>query len=82
MLNSNLFPKIYPNPTGSLFNIDLESGNYLMSIYNAQGQVVLQKRLNGTEKIDVTTLKNGMYYIKIQDSNSSATFTQKLLKQD
>jgi hypothetical protein len=53
-----------------------------MSIYNAQGQVVLQKRLNGTEKIDVTTLKNGMYYIKIQDSNSSATFTQKLLKQD
>ncbi|MGZ3866430.1 MAG: T9SS type A sorting domain-containing protein [Bacteroidia bacterium] len=70
--NYNTF-KIYPNPASS--SIQVEGINFQdqgKKIYDVIGNTVLQSKQNA---IDVSSLENGVYYIKIGNS------TQKFIKQ-
>ncbi|MCX6231984.1 MAG: T9SS type A sorting domain-containing protein [Bacteroidetes bacterium] len=67
--------QIYPNPAKDKLNINLEKFSDFrkttLSIYNIQGQLILQKIVNqAVTEIDISHLAKGMYFIKIDnDSN-------------
>ncbi|MDA3882990.1 MAG: leucine-rich repeat protein [Bacteroidales bacterium] len=59
--------KVYPNPAHSYITIS-SSNKEPITIYNNQGKVVLQTKINGEEKIDISHLPNGVYFLKDQDN--------------
>lgn len=67
--------KIYPNPVSSKLNIELpstvESAN--VSITDAQGRSVLVSSVNGVSSVDVSTLREGIYFVNIDNENYSIT---------
>lgn len=67
---------LYPNPTKDILNIKLANGNDLpdaYKVYNLLGQLVNEKQVNHISelKIDVSSLSNGMYFIKVIKEGAS-----------
>lgn len=66
---------VFPNPVGYAVNIGFnaeDAGHAVISIINQTGTVVLSKTVTVTEgenirKLDVSSLTNGMYFIKLQN---------------
>ena len=67
---------LYPNPTASILNLDLEKEIEVstIAIYNTLGQLVLvipnAKQVN---RIDVSSLTKGSYFIKLNTEKGSVT---------
>lgn len=68
---------IYPNPNNGEFVLELngstnEVKESLVSIYNLMGQHVFEKQVmsNGKQTIDVSTLTNGTYLVKVNSNGS------------
>jgi len=59
---------IYPNPSDDKTNIEIENTiNATIEIYNVGGRLVFSKELNSkVEKIDVSGLQEGMYFVKVK----------------
>jgi hypothetical protein len=61
--------KLYPNPTSGLITIELEGLQKVM-IYNALGQVLLDKETNGDAlQLDLSEFEDGLYWVKIISQN-------------
>ncbi|RFN60441.1 T9SS C-terminal target domain-containing protein [Marixanthomonas ophiurae] len=59
---------VYPNPAHNILNVELlDNREATYSIYNVLGQQVLKGSVNRTATINVDTLSNGLYLIKIND---------------
>ena len=59
---------MYPNPAENILNIELlDNREATYSIYNVLGQQVLNGSLNRTATINVSTLSDGLYIVKIND---------------
>lgn len=58
---------IYPNPTSSILNIEVKEQTQI-TIVNVLGDVVLKQTIAGLNKLDVSALNSGVYFI--QDSKS------------
>lgn len=73
---------VFPNPTADFVNIYMNrNAEYTLTIYNLQGQQVLQTTVNGTQaQVDVHGLNNGIYTIQLLESKTGATLTKKLTK--
>lgn len=76
IFNSSNKISLYPNPTNHILNIDTPNNFEIKSIniYNLIGQSILNQILI-QKTIDVSTLSNGTYIIKINSSNESITKT-------
>jgi hypothetical protein len=73
---------IYPNPANSEITIKVDDfkGNSTIEIYNAVGQIVYTGDLKNTEqKINISDLADGIYYIKISEGKMIKG-TRKLIK--
>ncbi len=59
--------QLYPNPAFNELNIlASEYQNLSMNIYNSLGELVLERKSFWTaEKIDISRLKNGLYFVEI-----------------
>jgi hypothetical protein len=75
---------IYPNPTTTTTTLEYGglNGEIYLKAINAQGQIMLQKTLNGMaqiqrEVIDVSTWPAGVYWIEL--SNEQGQVTKKLV---
>ncbi len=65
---------IYPNPIKSLLNINLKSDvETNVEIYDVLGKRVYTKMINTSKALNLQTLKNGIYILKISQENSSIT---------
>ena len=59
---------VYPNPANSILNVELlDNREATYAIYNVLGQQVLNGSINRTATINVDTLSNGLYLVKIND---------------
>jgi len=59
---------VYPNPASSILNVQLlDNREATYAIYNVLGQQVLNGSINRTATINVGTLSNGLYLVKIND---------------
>jgi len=66
--------KVFPNPVDEDLNIDLGTliGNQV-EIFNAIGQLVLRKEMNGSEdRIKVDALASGLYFVNIHTDKGIA----------
>lgn len=63
--------QIYPNPTSDYLNIKTQSNNYNFSIYNSLGQIMNATSVEN--RIDISSLSNGIYFMKIETETTSAT---------
>lgn len=57
--------RIYPNPAKDHINIDVQSSNYDLNIYNAEGRLLQNYRHSKSERIDISGFSEGMYFIQI-----------------
>ena len=70
---------IFPNPTQDFLNINIEnSEDYNYLIYNVIGGVVKKGKLDSNQKIDVKSLPENMYMLRIYNKNKS--FVSKFIK--
>lgn len=69
---------IFPNPANTEINIVLPSNdNTQIEITNAIGQLIIKDQ--NKNKIDISNLKNGLYFISVK--HNQQTHTQKIIKQ-
>lgn len=69
---------IFPNPTHTIVNIELENNNKLLNVqvYNTDGKLVLIEK---TTKIDLSNLNQGIYFLRI--STKEGMSNQRVIKQ-
>ena len=77
--------KVYPNPTSGLISIEFEnkkSENFLLTIYNIQGQIILNKEINkdGIVLVDIENNKPGIYYYMLNNLKSRQFSWGKIIK--
>ena len=70
--------KLYPNPASDNLTIDIANATSISYVItDIQGVVVLKDKISGnTVKVDLTTLKSGVYFVKANDSD-----VNKIIKQ-
>lgn len=62
---------IYPNPSSDFISIiNLNSGNFTLTIYNIDGKKIKEAKLK-SNKLDINSLPNGIYIINITDGDIS-----------
>ena len=66
----NLKVIVYPNPTSGVININ-GLNKYNLKVYNNIGQILLQA--NNTNAIDVSSLPNGVYLVRVSNGVKSST---------
>jgi hypothetical protein len=79
LFNNSL--SIYPNPMTTELSFGFENQNkeYTWTIKSSQGQTILSHQSNQFEKIDVSQLSSGVYYLEIELGNQK--ITKRLVKQ-
>lgn len=71
----------FPNPTTDFINISAKNNIKSISIINANGMTVKHINLNGSSlQISLTDLNKGVYFIKVEQSNSEF-YIQKVIKE-
>ena len=67
ILNPTTEVCIYPNPADDMLYIETkETGNILVKISNALGQVVYQEYISNSQRIAVKSLANGIYNVEVR----------------
>ncbi|PQJ74492.1 T9SS type A sorting domain-containing protein [Polaribacter gangjinensis] len=61
--------KIFPNPTKNYLNVTTNSNYFSYQIYSIQGKVLQSGQSNTFNKIDVTKLNSGIYFLKASIDN-------------
>jgi len=75
-LENNSSLRIYPNPTSSIINIETSAEINEIIVSNTIGQEII--KTNGN-KVDLSTLKTGIYIIKIQLEDNTSVI-QKVMR--
>ncbi len=66
----------YPNPVVDKLHISLKSNNAKVSIYNINGQIVIESVLADLQgSVDVSSLAKGVYFVKVDNK-----FVKKIVK--
>lgn len=80
-LRSEIVDKLYPNPAKRIVNIDLrEKGNFQYQILDKSGIFVKKgELLSKLNQIDISNLKNGLYFLKIYNNQKKEIETKKLI---
>jgi len=66
---------IYPNPTSDILNIQLDNENDgVYEVYDIQGRnIAADSILNGRGEVNVSSLSNGVYFVKVTQGKSTST---------
>ncbi|MCT4639134.1 MAG: T9SS type A sorting domain-containing protein [Bacteroidales bacterium] len=81
--NNNSSIKVYPNPTDGIVNVsadNLPDNEMLISVYNTLGIKVIEQQFYNQQQLDLTSLKQGLYFIRIFDHNNKIVGTTKIIK--
>lgn len=79
--NFDLQPEItlFPNPTSTTLNITSKSEINSVAIYNTLGQLVLDFSNKTISSLDVSSLKSGNYFLRI--NSTTGTKTERFIKE-
>ena len=61
--------KMYPNPVKNQISLTGITKNQNFEIYNAEGKLIKKGKYSPDQKLDVTSLMKGIYFLKIDDQN-------------
>jgi Domain of unknown function (DUF5122) beta-propeller/Secretion system C-terminal sorting domain len=84
--NETIFPNeilIYPNPSNSIFNLDLNNNNQIFenySVHNILGQKIINQKIinNNINEINLENYPNGFYILSLENLEKTIDF--KLIK--
>jgi len=62
--------EIFPNPAADFIQIIGDEQKGQLSIYNVQGQLMLQKQTSGNQQIDITQWPRGNYFVSLRKGQS------------
>jgi len=80
-MDDNKLLKVYPNPATNKVNIEYSGAPFTVSIFNSLGENILSKVSNSESlTLDVAHFKQGIYFIRVQDSNQRITNQKVLIK--
>jgi len=69
-LEEGIISSIYPNPAKDMIHINTkEQGNFEISILNTYGQVLLSGIMSSGDAVDISDLKQGVYFLKLTDGS-------------
>ena len=71
---------IYPNPTNDLIRLENDERISFISIYNTLGERLKEWQHRGGQSYNIDHLRNGIYFVKLMDSNNQNIKTVKLYK--
>ena len=76
---------VYPIPSKGIFNIDLKSDVKNIQVVDITGKVIYNEEVEGattstTEKVDLSTFNDGVYFINVSDDNKTSTYKVLLQK--
>ena len=73
--------EIYPNPSSDFITVKVPSQHFYISITNILGEIVLRDNsLNQSKNIDVRSLPNGIYSVKIFTNDKKSGIKQLVIK--
>ncbi|MCF8367052.1 MAG: carboxypeptidase regulatory-like domain-containing protein [Bacteroidales bacterium] len=61
---------VYPNPSGGTFNIHGINDSFRLLVTNSQGQVIMNRTINDSYQLDLTSQPNGLYFVKLTSNES------------
>jgi hypothetical protein len=75
--------KMYPNPATDHLVIDHRRNmfNNFVTIYDLTGKLLMRKYLEMDNRLDISELKNGIYFIEMELNNGKDRFIRKFIKQ-
>ena len=91
----NMFSNIYPNPATSEFTIDVKidsnkqpatnSQQLIVEVYDILGNLLIQQNHqvitgDNTIKTNIEQYKDGIYFVRLIDSNSNILYSQRMIK--
>ena len=72
---------IFPNPTGSFFQVEGISEGCVASLTDLSGRQVRTAIIDGSWRVDVTGLPEGLYMVRITDTDTGHRYpAQRLIK--
>ena len=71
--------KIYPNPAKNSINVEVKNA-VSIEIADVLGKIVLSKNTSTDNQIDVSSLEQGVYFVKIINLKNE-TFVEKFMKE-
>lgn len=77
--NINKEISLYPNPTSGVVYVK-DISNYTYQVYNIIGQVI-QSNKNTLNSIDISSQKNGIYFVKLTVKTTLKEYYTKIIKQ-
>ncbi len=75
---------LYPNPGTGIFQVKFhEADDYKLKLYNVTGKIAYQDNLIKTQdyKLNISSLPNGVYFIKLIGIHSDKVFDIRLIKE-
>lgn len=81
-LESSNWLQVYPNPVALTLIIEGKVERYEVELYDCLGQRVQKLKLHeNITEIDVSSLPNGLYFLKARDKITQQSVIQKIIKQ-
>jgi hypothetical protein len=74
---------VYPNPTADVVTVETGEmhANYLYQVYDATGKMITSaSNANAVNKFNLEAYSNGFYFLKITNTETNATITKRIVK--
>ncbi|MBK6348104.1 MAG: T9SS type A sorting domain-containing protein [Bacteroidales bacterium] len=74
---------IYPNPFNTVLNIDIARPDVQecqLEIYTSNGKLIRKMVFSGSIKPDLSKLKNGLYMLRVLDSEGKVLYNERMIK--
>jgi hypothetical protein len=72
---------LYPNPAKAEINLEIQSGEYTIELFDGLGRKYLNQTFSGQKfKFEISQLNSGIYYCKIKNQNSRQSIVKKITK--
>lgn len=72
--------KLFPNPTSTIFSLNLPEGSYQLFIFDVNGKLIRNTNPKTGHQEDVSGLKNGLYFVQIKNTDTKEYTIKKLVK--
>ena len=71
----------YPNPVIDYLYIKTEQGKYQIKINDISGKTVLSIQIHGSERLDLSELATGTFFIELKNLQTGTSAIKKVVKQ-
>lgn len=73
--------KVYPNPASDMFTLENLENDVKYEIINMDGKKLLEgNAVKGLNKINISKLNNGVYYVKVSSNDSIGVYSLQVIK--